>query len=245
MNRILLITGLLMGCVLNASADHITGGEMFYKFVGMSNGLNEYDVTVRIFMRCSSGRQFNNPTIFSVFYKDSGIRYKDYSVSLGTVQTLSETSDDPCIINPPTVCYEVGHYSFRVSLPASSAFVLASQVMFRIDGINNLIPNYDQIGATYAGEIPAVENNSALFTGSDLVTVCANNVFKYSFAAQDDDGDQLRYTFCNAYRSTGPGGFGGRNEPPPRRPIRVFHMARDLAARILWAKMFPLILLPD
>lgn len=218
MNRIVLIAGLLFGCVLNASADHITGGELFYRFVGMSNGLYDYDVTARIFMRCNSGRQFNNPTIFSIFDKNSGGRIRDYSVNLDRVETLTEVSNDPCIINPPTVCYEVGYYNFRVSLPGSLAYVIATQVMFRIDGINNLIANYDQVGATYAGDIPALENNSAHFTGSDLVTICANNVFSYSFAAEDADGDQLRYSFCNAFRSTGPGGFGGRSEPPPSPP---------------------------
>ncbi|MBL7698627.1 MAG: gliding motility-associated C-terminal domain-containing protein [Chitinophagaceae bacterium] len=218
MNRILLITVLMLGCVMNAVADHITGGEMFYKFTGMSNGRYEYDVTVRIFMRCNSGRQFNNPTVFSVFYKNTGSRFQDYSVNLNRVEELSQVSDDPCIINPPTVCYEVGYYNFHVSLPGNAAYVIATQVMFRIDGIDNLIPNYDQVGATYAGDIPTDPNNSAHFTGSDLVTVCANNVFKYSFAAEDADGDQLRYSFCNAYRSTGPGGFGGRNEPPPSPP---------------------------
>ncbi len=218
MNRPVLILIFLLGCVLNASADHITGGEMFYKFTGTSNGLYEYDVTVRIFMRCNSGRQFNNPTIFTAFNKTSNARYRDYSVALSRVDFLSETSDDPCIINPPTVCYEVGYYIFHVSLPASSAFTIATQVMFRIDGINNLALNYDQIGATYIGEVPAVQNNSAHFTGSDLVTICANNEFSYSFAASDDDGDELRYSFCNALRSTGPGGFGGRNEPPPPPP---------------------------
>lgn len=218
MTRPVLILIFMFGCVLNASADHITGGEMFYKFTGASNGLNEYDVTVRIFMRCNSGRQFNNPTIFTVFNKVSGARYRDYSVSLSQVETLSETSNDPCIINPPTVCYEVGYYEFHVSLPASSDFVIATQVMFRIDGINNLTLNYDQIGATYIGEVPAMQNSSAHFTGSDLVTICANNDFSYSFAASDDDGDELRYSFCNALRSTGPGGFGGRNEPPPPPP---------------------------
>jgi PKD repeat protein len=91
--------------------------------------------------------------------------------------------------------------------------------MFRIDGISNLTPNYDQIGATYIGEIPSVQNFSAHFTGSDLVTICANNAFTYNFGAEDEDGDELRYSFCNAFRSAGSGGFGGRNQPPPKPPF--------------------------
>lgn len=218
MNRIVLIIGILLGCVTSASADHITGGEVYYKFVGMNGGLYEYDVTVRIFMRCNSGRQFLNPATFSIFHKGSGSRYKDYDVFLDHVQRISETSDDPCIINPPTVCYEVGYYEFRISIPGSAAYIIATQVMFRIDGISNLTPNYDQVGATYIGEFPNVQNESAHFTGTSLVTICANNPFTYDFGAEDADGDQLRYSFCNALRTTGSGGFNGRNQPPPPPP---------------------------
>ena len=219
MNRIGLIIGILLGCVTTATADHITGGEVYYKLVGTNGGgLYDYDVTVRIFMRCNSGRRFQNPATFSVFHKGTGARYRDYDIFLDHIQTISETSDDPCIINPPTVCYEVGYYQFRVSLPGSAAYVIATQVMFRIDGISNLTPNYDQVGATYIGEIAATQNFSAHFTGSDLVTVCANNIFTYDFGAEDADGDELRYSFCDAYRTVGSGGFGGRNQPAPPPP---------------------------
>ena len=89
MNRIVLIIGILLGCVTNATADHITGGEVYYKFVGINGGgLYDYDVTVRIFMRCNSGRQFQNPAAFSVFHKGSGDRYRDYEVFLDNIQTI-------------------------------------------------------------------------------------------------------------------------------------------------------------
>lgn len=221
MNRLGLILGLLLTCSFPVFADHITGGEVYYKFVGLSpGGIYDYNVTVRIFMRCNSGRQFVNPAIFSLFYANTSAKYRDYDVRLDHVERLSETSNDPCIVNPPTVCYEVGYYEFRISVPQSASFILAHQVMFRIDGISNLTPNYDQVGATYVGDIPNIQNNSAHFTGSDLVTICANNEFKYSFAAEDDDGDELHYYFCDAYRTTGAGGFGGRNEPPPPPPYQ-------------------------
>src|SRR5688572_30946164 len=46
------------------------------------------------------------------------------------------------------------------------------------------------------------QNQSAVFTGSDLVEVCANSYFTYSFAAQNTDNDEIRYSFCAAYMST-------------------------------------------
>jgi gliding motility-associated-like protein len=218
MKRVLLVLLILASFI--AKADHITGGEMFYTYTGFSNGLHHYNVTLKFFMRCNSGRAFNDPTVVSVFDKTNNSRVTNINVRLANRETISITNPDPCITNPPPVCYEVGYYAFTVSVPPSAnGYTLASQVNYRISGINNFSPGYSQIGATYTSEIPgnaivanAPENTSARFTGSDLVVVCANNNFNYSFAAVDEDGDQLRYSFCNAYRSSV---TQGGNAPTP------------------------------
>jgi gliding motility-associated-like protein len=213
----------ILGLAGPAQADHITGGEMFYTTNGLSNGLYQYSVTLKLYMRCNSGRQFNNPTIVSIFDRVSGQRISDQTVSLSSQENISLPSNsNPCISNPPNVCYDVGYYRFNISLPASAnGYVLASQVNYRIAGINNLAPGYGLIGATYTTEIPGTspvasgpQNNSAHFTGSDLVMVCADNPFTYSFAASDADNDQLRYSFCGAYVS-GSSGTVAATPPPP------------------------------
>jgi gliding motility-associated-like protein len=221
---ILLLTILLP---LGAKASHITGGEMYYTFAGANLGLYRYNFTLKLYQRCNSGRQFPNPAIVSIFDKTNGLRVMDMSVNLSAEDNISISNPDPCITNPPVVCYDVAYYSFTVTLPASvSGYVLASQVNFRINGINNLQPGYSNIGALYTAEIPGTSgngqdpnNNSAQFTGSDLVIVCANNNFSYSFAAVDQDGDQLRYTFCSAYASTSSSGGGGNVTPPDAPPF--------------------------
>jgi hypothetical protein len=184
---------LLSSLSLLAKADHITGGEMYYTYIGLSNGQNSYSVTLKLFMRCNSGRQF--PAIISVFNKLSFERINDISVALSRRETISIASSDPCISDPPTVCYEVAYYTFSISLPVNQAgYILASEVNYRIRGISNI--NSSQVGATYSCEIPGsvpvpngYTNISAVFTASDLVVVCAGNFFSYSFAAKDDDGD--------------------------------------------------------
>ncbi|MGE5519148.1 MAG: T9SS type B sorting domain-containing protein, partial [Candidatus Dadabacteria bacterium] len=100
-----------------------------------------------------------------------------------------------------------------------NGYTIASQVNYRIAGISNFGGGYSLIGATYTAEIPgykeltsAPKNNSAQFTADDLVVVCANNNFSYSFAAQDADSDQLQYSFCDAYAS---GTQGNPSTPPP------------------------------
>jgi gliding motility-associated-like protein len=210
---------------LLAKADHITGGEMYYTYNGLSNGQNSYTVTLKLFMRCNSGRQFPDPAIISVFNKLSFERISDISVALSRRETISIASSDPCISDPPTVCYEVAYYTFTVSLPVNQAgYILASEVNYRIRGITNI--NSSQVGATYSCEIPGsvpvangYTNISAVFTGSDLVVVCANNSFSYSFAARDDDGDLLRYSFCSAFASTNAGVNGVPAGNPPYRSV--------------------------
>ncbi|MBK9938734.1 MAG: gliding motility-associated C-terminal domain-containing protein [Chitinophagaceae bacterium] len=226
MKRLCLVSILLISLSFSGRASHITGGEMYYTFAGVNNGIYQYNVTLKLFQRCGSGRQFNNPTIISIFDKTNNSRIGDLSVPINNITNISITNPDPCITNPPTVCYDVAYYTFSVSLPASAAgYVLASQVNYRINGINNLASGYNNIGATYTAEIPGTntavngpDNNSAVFTGSDLVVVCANNNFNYSFAAQDADGDELRYSFCEAYESTAGGGGGAQPTYPPPFP---------------------------
>lgn len=221
----LLSLNLFIACLsFSASASHITGGEMFYSFRGIVNGLYQYDCTLRLLQRCGSGRQFPNPTIISIFDKTNNSRVFDLTVPISNVDNIRITTSDPCITNPPDVCYDVAFYAFTVSLPASAqGYILASQVNYRINGITNLAGGYNNVGATYTADIPGTaivangpDNNSAAFTGTDLVVVCANNNFTYSFAAHDIDGDVLRYSFCDAYASTsGSGGGASPTNPPP------------------------------
>jgi gliding motility-associated-like protein len=208
---------------LPASADHITGGQMFYTLAGKeANGSYNYNFTLKLFMRCNSGRQFNNPTIIAVYDKGSGQRILQKSVYLTNSQTTQLLNPDPCISDPPNVCYEVGLYLFDLNLPpSSSGYIVSSQVNYRINNISNLQSGYANVGATYTAEIPGTTpvgdgpaNNSANFVGNDLVIICADNPFQYDFSAVDADGDQLVYSFCEAYAS-GTGGMVVAPPPPP------------------------------
>jgi gliding motility-associated-like protein len=213
---------LLIGLFLTAKADHITGGEMYYTLTSAAGGQYGYHITAKLFMDCFSGRQLPNPAIFGIFDKATGQRVRDISVQRDRQQELNLAAASPCITNPPVVCYQIGYYEFDVSLPASQAgYVVTIQVVYRVNGIANLSPGYGNIGATYTGEIPGTSslsgapgNNSARFAGNDMVVICANNSFTYDFGAVDNDGDILRYTFCNAYQG-GAGGGGTNSSPAP------------------------------
>lgn len=219
-----ILIGILLCLVATVRADHITGGEMSYRYVGSSGGNHTYQVTLKLLMRCNSGRQFPNPIRISVFDKGTNSRLQDLSVTMGGQTNISLDNTDPCISNPPMVCYEVATYFFDVVVPQNAAgYFVTAQVNFRVNGLANLVPGSSSIGATYTADIPgaaflngAMVNHSAQFTGNDLVVVCANSPFTYSFAASDSDSDSLRFSFCAAYQ-TGTSG-GGMNNAPPQPP---------------------------
>ena len=144
-----------------------------------------------------------------------------------TRKEIIELKDfNKCISNPPVVCYEVGYYEFTASLPSSpDGYIITGQFIYRISGINNLITS-SSIGATYTSEIPGTlttpkgpENTSAQFVGNDLVAICAGSSFNYSFAASDNDGDQLRYELCDAFQG-GVNGNANMSSPPAAPPYQ-------------------------
>jgi gliding motility-associated-like protein len=215
---------LLLGfSFLCAHANHITGGTISYTFLGQSGGNYQYSVTLSLYRdHFSTGAPLDASAPIAIFDKGTGTMVWNNSIVMHDSVHLHLIAPSPCINNPPTIFYDVGHYTFTVSLPASnSGYVIAYQRCCRIGGINNVI-NSNSVGATYTAEIPgnsvlptAPENNSALFTGKDTVDVCAGNPFKYDFGAIDEDHDSLSYYFCSAYL----GGSTGVSAPnPPLRP---------------------------
>lgn len=225
MKRLLLIlTTLFFSKIL--LAEHITGGEMFYTFRGMVNGEYVYDVTLKLFRDCySAGAQLDANAGIGIFNKSTNAIVWQQMVPRSRVERLELGSPGSCITNPPVVCYEVGYYEFTVSLPAASlGYTIAYQRCCRINGISNLV-NSGNLGATYTADIPgnsilstAPENSSARFTGRDTVIVCGGYPFTYNFGAVDTDGDQLRYSFCQAYVGGSSGNAASSAPYPPSNP---------------------------
>ncbi|RYY55425.1 MAG: T9SS type B sorting domain-containing protein [Chitinophagaceae bacterium] len=226
MRRILLLAILLITskCMF---AEHITGGEMYYTYIGMSGGKHVYEVTLKLFRNCGSvGAQLDESAAIGIFDRGSNrLLRPTKSFRLSNPTELNLTDPGKCITNAPSVCYQVGFYTDTLHLdPSTSGYTLAYQRCCRINGIQNLI-NSGNIGATYTAEIPGIAvnpafavNNSAIFNGRDTIVVCGGYPFTYSFGALDADGDELRYSFCNAFVG-GSGGPNGQAAPnPPSNP---------------------------
>ncbi|HVZ56367.1 MAG TPA: PKD domain-containing protein [Chitinophagaceae bacterium] len=209
-----------LGCTLPSLANHITGGEMYYTFMGMNGAAYQYQVTLHLYRDCfSTGAPLDDQAAIAIF--NNGTRTMVWSglIARSTIVVEDLTDPSPCITNPPRVCYQVGVYQFVVTLPGTpSGYTITYQRCCRIAGINNLSFS-NNVGATYTAVIPgtsqlptAPANNSAHFRGIDTVVICAGNAFTYNFGAIDMDNDSLSYSFCNAY--TG----GTPDSPVPNPP---------------------------
>ena len=199
---------------------------MYYRFDKIEGNQYVYKVTLKLYRDCYSEGAFFDPTaVIGIFENGTNRMVRSVTVDLSDTARMDLRSPGPCVRNAPVVCYQAGFYEATISLPASTTgYTLAYQRCCRIAGINNLNNSGDQ-GATYTATIPgtspiasAPANHSARFRGVDTVIVCARYSFKYSFAADDADGDVLRYRFCAAYRGGGQANGSGPNSPAPNPP---------------------------
>ena len=224
----MLLLLLLLTVSLYVRADHITGGEMFYTYTDLGNNMYRYHVTIRMYMDCRSEREFESPANVSIFSRQAPhTEVRALRIALKGTSIIELNNHNPCITNPPDVCYRIGVYEFDTDLePSAEGYMIVSQVNYRIFTLSNLQPGYRLVGATYSAEIPGTNvvangpaNKSAQFTGDDLVTVCAEHPMSYSFQAKDADGDELRYSFCNAWQTNGGNGGSPVPLPPPYNSV--------------------------
>lgn len=205
MRKFLLIITFLGLVSLAARADHIIGGEMFYTWLGKSGVNNRYRVTLKLFVRCdASPAQFDTQVDIS-FFTGNGTFITHEPVGRDSVATFNATEVDPCIVNPPQVCYKIGYYSTEVTLaPEPSGYLAAFQRCCRRKDLTNISSENNDVGATYSVVIPGTSNgfetnSGPRFTTEKGVIVCANNRFTYDYAAEDPDGDSLVYSFTTAF----------------------------------------------
>lgn len=223
-------------------ASHIIGGEMSYKFISRSGDNLTYQVTLKLFRVC--GNENNNSNVaplpdavyFAIFSKVDNASYgAPVRVPRASKEEKHVTQVDPCIVNPPDVCFQIGIYVQTITVPVSPmGYTVSFQSCCRDNTIDNIIdtrdPNNEQNrpgnGATYFTELPGengqLTNSSPTFTKDEAVLVCANKKFTYDFSATDIDKDQIVYSFCDAYgggQTTPQGGIPPAAVAPPYSTI--------------------------
>lgn len=210
-------------------ATHIIGGEMSYKFISRNGDNLTYQVTLKLFRICGSGQniaELPDALYFSVFSKETNARFAQVLVQRNKKEQKELGQVDPCIVNPPNICFQIGTYIQEITVPVSSmGYIVSFQSCCRDFTMENIVdtrdPNNEQNrpgnGATYFTELPGLansilDNSSPTFAKDEAVLVCANKNFTYDFSATDIDGDQIVYSFCDAY---GGGQTTGQNGIPP------------------------------
>jgi gliding motility-associated-like protein len=225
---------------ITAFAGHIAGGELYYRYVGPGSSPNtdRFEITLRLFRECNADgpNVAGMPTevILGIFSRNTATSYSlfsSFTVSRTNFQTINITpSAYPCIIPPPTICYQVGSFVTTRDLPKNQfGYTVSFQTCCRSGDINNMVElplpsGSTGDGATYVGNIPGTSvitdtahNSSPVFLLKDTAVVCANNQFTLDFGAADPDpGDSLSYSFCSAYDRGST--FNSTNQTPSTPP---------------------------
>ncbi|HET6769014.1 MAG TPA: PKD domain-containing protein [Chitinophagaceae bacterium] len=223
MKRQFLSLSVVLLLALSSYANHISGGEMSYSFVSRVGNNYSYIIRLKLFRDgLGGGPQLATTEAIAVYFKGTNTLDTLFlTVPRVSFNTIQLTNPGPCIINPPQVIYDVAVYETPVTLPGNlNGYIITYQRCCRVGGIIN-VSNSAAQGVTYSADIPgtfpepsAPANNSARFLGIDTVVICAGYPFTYNFGAEDNDGDALIYSFCDAFT----GGAAGDPTPIPPDP---------------------------
>lgn len=201
-------------------AAHLKGGWMYYEYLGP--GINDpsklrYKLVLKQYMVCNAtGSQISAEINFSIFNAGTNFFITNVAAPVAFQENIQNHPNNPCIQNEPTICYKIVTYEAITELaPTPEGYLISKQQCCRIDGITNIL-NSGGVGATYVMQIPgtalgqnAEKNSSAQFAQKDTVTVCGNSYFEFPFSCTDEDGDELKYSFCDAFDG------GSQNNPQP------------------------------
>lgn len=200
---------MILGFSTEGKAAHITGGEMFYDFVGVAaNGNLRYSVTLRLFRddNCFSCADMPSSVSIGIYNNDDNslLGNSFRVVTRNSLQRLAPSGLPNCITNPPNLVYSLGTYTFTIEVePNQRGYTPVFQTCCRIDGIMN-VPN--SVGATFStvlpgtNQLPTGERDSSPRFNTNISVVCYNNSFTLDFSATDPDPqDSIVYSFCSAF----------------------------------------------
>ncbi|OLY93600.1 gliding motility-associated C-terminal domain-containing protein [Cnuella takakiae] len=233
--RKLLAFVLLLLLGLEGFASHIVGGEMIYRYKGPGAAPNtsQYTITLRLFRDelcpppCAP---MPNEVLIGIFDNDEGSQYLATEVRRTSVDRANTGQPPLCVVNPPTLLYNIAEYTQTFELPNNAkGYTAAYQTCCRVSPLTNVFstgaPN-SGTGSTYSCNIPGSDaigtkfNNSPEFTKA-VSPICEGKPFTMDFSVQDpDEGDSIVYTFCEAHD-------GGRAlssapinpDPPPYKSV--------------------------
>ncbi len=215
-------------------ANHISGGEMIYRYIGPGSSANSklYRITLRLFRdNLGGGAAMPNSVYIGIFNNSNFFQVpgSPFDVSITSTVSVPVTPPPACMINPPPLDYSMGTFEFTVELPNNAhGYTAAYQTCCRIFPLENVLTQNQPAqgeGSTYSCIIPGTNqlasgNKSSPQFVTELTRVCYKSSFTFDFSAFDPDGDSLVYTYCNAYnRGNATNSANVNPSTPPFTPV--------------------------
>lgn len=192
---------------LNAKADHISGSELIYEYLGPGSSPNtqKFLFTYRLFRGCNStSPTLNNESVtLGIYHSGNYSLYTQLPLAYQTTTNISlNTSRISCFTGNLSACYGIGIFKGTIELPVTADGFTASWIRCcrPMDIVN--LPS-GEIGISPIATIPGSNilgtgyNTSAAFQTNDTSLVCAGKKFQIDFSASDKDGDSLSYRLTN------------------------------------------------
>ena len=197
----------LLFVVNYASASHLVGGFLTYRWLGTNGSITQYRVNLYAYRDCSKDgttdeRPFDDKITLCVYYENKSI-YTSYSVKILSRKKVDPVGNTACP-EVANACLEQGIYETIISLPVSSqGFYLKYERCCR-NTQNNL---QDQGGTAYQGQtyfgfIPStkIQNSSPYFQDIPVPFICKNDTTTIRNRAIDPDGDSLSYKLVTPWQ---------------------------------------------
>src|SRR3982751_6603672 len=117
--------------ILKASGSHISGGELFYEYIGPGSSPNsgKYKITIRLFSDChpldpATSQKIEDEIVVIGIYNNSERDSSLFSTLPLTLQLPVKSielnsSSIPCLTSAPDVCFKVGVFTGVTELPVS------------------------------------------------------------------------------------------------------------------------------
>ena len=215
MKKVIVIFIFLSLLIPELKATHIVGGELNYLYLGNDN----YQITLTVYRDCVNG---NPAAIFSDSIASLGIFDMNNALVQSIIMrhskpdTLPNFINNPCVIPPTNVCYDVVTYVDTINLPPiPGGYQLVYQRCCRNGTILNIVDPL-ATGATYYATVPdtiiEVVNSNPVFNEWPPLFLCSQVPFVFDHSATDYDGDSLYYELFQPYH-------GASNiDPMPQPP---------------------------
>ncbi len=226
LRRLVWALGLLVAIPFNSQATHIVGAELYYECLNPNT--YSYRLTLKMYRDCLTGQaQYDNFIDVFIFNGLTGNRVQTVSIQKpASTPQIQPTTWGNCVSTVPNICVEEAIYTTVITLPPlTGGYDIGWARCCRNGTITNLALPLEA-GVSFLAHIPdpglATCNSMPQFTQRPPTFLCANQLFTFSHAAIDVDGDSLVYALSDPYTGLNNQGLGAaNNQVNPANPSPI------------------------